>query len=1149
MRRRGEPWEEETEGDRVGGRREEDTAGYQEWREQGRGAEGNDADGQWHDEGRYRQTGQGRRHSAWRRPPPTTAEGHEGAEEAMADRLDRPAVGAGVEALERCDTALAPDAPTAAQHLMTLTTAQPSRGLVVGDWQAAVGGAEGASAVAATSAACAGCVEARDFTRRDQQGVVGGLQPKPAHQHCHMCGAVGRVGPVVVGEGQCGACGQQDTGAVATAAAATGVAACNAGSQPVASPVCVSSVRCEGAGAVGTGECEWAQVQQALRIAAAERGLPDGDMRLPTFQCGMPTTSCRVQGGGGRWYELRPAVWEWLESRLWFAVQRRRARTALATRAAELEHAASWFDAVRERGLLEVAMVPQAVEAAAALRATRDAYVQYTARALEATRRRLRSQTDSVTHRPLMHWWSLAAWLHDYTVLGIGSALRRWPEAAVHDNYRTAVEPGTEKEYARLWRLGYWRKGPVRVRAPLGARLKPNGKWRTVYDATAGGLNDHIHRSGFPLPSFDDFAANFYPSCFLGKADFSDWFYHLPAAEYTKQLLGITDPHTGVPGRYEVYAMGLAESPHYGNLYGGELLRQVAQRAPFIGTRVYNPAHGSGNGAADRADGLMLPTTFRLAPDGGLASEAQLYCDDVGLSSRSWGQSAQAAVQYAHVTRDMGVVMSYPKSEGPSQRLPMLGLGVDVSKDEEGIDVFITKKKRDALLQLLREHRHGAWERGFDTRRNLCAIVSKLYFVVPACPAAADQCRELWDVCFAGVDINGPRDSLDYERKMRLTGGWKAAAWWWERLLADTTFTGTTRRKTGRHRRLYGWSDASGSLAKAGAWGATVHFRDDAGTEHQGQAHADFTGVDIDKHSTYKELRGIEEQLKILDSSDVWRARARGACLVAHTDCQPVACAVAKRRAHAKALRPLIRRIRGLCARLDVQLEAKWCQGTRLIAQGCDSVSRDHKLGVFADDAPDADSFLPTACLARQWTPELGRTVQEWSGCDLVSFDPAAWDDVAVLRERVVLAPRATDTRRCLTMALDLVRNYEFELGLTVVVVDSVPCDWRGLKKYFKRQRHIAPGEGGLSKDEAVGVWLLQLEPPATPALGGMPRQTIEERVYARFAHDLPIDDSALLDRLTDDAIHADALALAASTCPLPRCYDGADDGEVHGVR
>ena len=55
--------------------------------------------------------------------------------------------------------------------------------------------------------------------------------------------------------------------------------------------------------------------------------------------------------------------------------------------------------------------------------------------------------------------------------------------------------------------------------------------------------------------------------------------------------------------------------------------------------------------------------------------------------------------------------------------------------------------------------------------------------------------------------------------------------------------------------------------------------------------------------------------------------------------------------------------------------------------------------------------------------------------------------------------------------------------------------------------------------------------------------------MYARFAHDLPIDDSALLDRLTDDAIHADALALAASTCPLPRCYDGADDGEVHGVR
>ena len=1019
----------------------DDTPTYQEWRERGRGSGDTVHDGRWQDEGRYSRPGQGWRQSAWRRPSPATAEGDRPTDAEMARPRDEPAAGAAaVTTLALEDLGGADEAPTPAQHQMTLVTASPLARRVTDDGQLAGGGA-----------------------------LMGGAW--------------------------------------------------------------VCDIVSEGAAAVGTGECAWEQVQGALRVAARERLRPAGHMRLPLYQCGLPSTSFSVSGGDGRVYPLRPEVWEWLETRLWYVVQRRRAQAALTKRADELELAAGWFDMVQTRGLLTPHMATQATAAAAALRATRVAYVEYTARALEATRRRLTSLTDGVTHKPVLHWWSMAPWLHDYTVLGIGSALRRWPTAAVHDNYRTASEVGTEVEYARLWRLGYWDKGPVRVRAPLGARLKPNGKWRTVYDATAGGLNEHIHRSGFPLPSFDDFAANFYPSCYLGKADFSDWFYHLPAAEYTKQLLGITDPHTGQQGRYEVYAMGMAESPHYGNLYGGELLRQVSQRAPFIGQRVYNPTHGSGTGAACQADGLKLPTTFRLAPDGGLASEAQLYCDDVGLSSRSWEQGAEAAVHYAHVTRDLGVVMSYPKSEGPGQRLPMLGLGVDVSKDEEGMDVFITPKKRDALLGLLRDHRRTKWERqgkrGFDSRRNLCAITSKLYFVVPACPAAADQCREMWDACYAGVDVNGPRSAMDFDKQMRITGGWKAAAWWWERLLADVTFTGTTRRKTGRHRQLFGWSDASGSLAKTGAWGATVHYRDEHGVEHQGQAHADFKGADRDKHSTYKEMRGIEEQLKILDSTPRWREVARGACLVVHTDCQPVACAVAKRRAHAMALRPLIRRIRHLCARLDVQLEAKWCQGSRLIAQGCDSVSRDHKLGVFADDAPDADSFLPTACLARQWTSELGRTVREWSGCDQVTFDPAAWDSVACLRGNVVLAPRATDTRRCITTALDVVRNYEFELGLTVVAVDSVPCDWRGLKKYFVRQRHLAPGEGGLGKDEAVGVWLLQLKPPRVPVLGGMPRQGVEERVHARYRDGLPIDDFELLDQLTVEAEAADLHALA----------------------
>ena len=116
-----------------------------------------------------------------------------------------------------------------------------------------------------------------------------------------------------------------------------------------------------------------------------------------------------------------------------------------------------------------------------------------------------------------------------------------------------------------------------------------------------------------------------------------------------------------------------------------------------------------------------------------------------------------------------------------------------------------------------------------------------------------------------------------------------------------------------------------------------------------------------------------------------------------------------------------------------------------------------------------------------------------------MSFDPAAWDDVAALRSGVVLAPRADDARRRLVTALDTARMHEFDLGLTVVVVDSEPCNYRGLRKYFPRQLLVQPGEHGLSADAAVGIWFLQRQAVTPPAVGGMRRETVEDRVVRRW--------------------------------------------------
>ena len=863
----------------------------------------------------------------------------------------------------------------------------------------------------------------------------------------------------------------------------------------------------------GEGECSWEEVERALAVAAEEQAQADGTLHMPQYQCGVPTTTHTVRGGGDRQYTLSARAWEWVETHLWFAVQRRRAAVALTARLADLATSEAHFVAIAASASAGSDTAIDAEEAVGVLRDAAAAYVDYTADALAATRLRLTSLAGPVTHRPLMHWWSMDWWLRDWCVLGVGSSVRRWPEPAEFDNYKTASEPGTEKEYRRLWKLGFWEDGQVDVRAPLGARLKPNGKYRGVYDATAGGLNQWVHRSRFPLAGLEDFLSDFHPSSYLCKADWADWFYHINAAEYTRRLMGVTDPDSGRKGRYAVWAMGARETPTWGNIFGGEVLRQLMLREPFVGRRVYNPAHGTRSGDAAVADGLRLPSAFRLHRDGGLAADGRVYVDDAGLRGRSWTQAADASVQYARVTRDCGIVMSYPKSEGPSQRLSMLGMGVDVSHPTQGYTVFIPDDKRAAALKMLKQHERYAWKQGFDTRRNLCAMASKLYWMVPACPYAADQCREMWDVAYAGVDAHDP--GINFDAKVRITGNWKGATRWWKELLADPSFSGETVRGAGRHNVLYGWSDASGSTARAGAWGATAHMRDDDGVEHQHQAHADFVGKDVPQHSTYKELRGLEEQVKLLDSSDTWRERARGGRMICHTDCMSIAQAVQKRRAHAQALRPLIRRIRKLCARLDLQLEARWCSGERMIAQGCDSASREHRLGVFADDTPDADTFLPTRGLGEQWTEELGDELERWGGVSEVSFDPAAWDDVETLRRGVALAPRADDSRRCIVTALDTVRMHEFELGLTVVVVETEPCNFRGLRKYFPRQRRIQPGECGLSKEAATGIWFLQRAPVEPPAVGGMRREGVEQRMERRWETGQKLRDEHVIDELT----------------------------------
>ena len=96
----------------------------------------------------------------------------------------------------------------------------------------------------------------------------------------------------------------------------------------------------------GEGECSWEEVERALAVAAEEQAQADGTLHMPQYQCGVPTTTHTVRGGGDRQYTLSARAWEWVETHLWFAVQRRRAAVALTARLADIATSEAHFMAI-----------------------------------------------------------------------------------------------------------------------------------------------------------------------------------------------------------------------------------------------------------------------------------------------------------------------------------------------------------------------------------------------------------------------------------------------------------------------------------------------------------------------------------------------------------------------------------------------------------------------------------------------------------------------------------------------------------------------------------------------------------------------------------------------------------------------------------
>ena len=828
--------------------------------------------------------------------------------------------------------------------------------------------------------------------------------------------------------------------------------------------------------------------QRALVVAQRENASPAALVaRLRLAQLRSPSTRCTLP-----WVPsdtaLRGRGRELLEGFVWLRRQRRLAALALRARLAELsECAASLADLRDGDGAAADATVGLAASAAiGVLEGAARCYRDFTKEALDTAHGRL----CGVPSRPRFMWWNWPCHLHDLICIGVSPALVAPVVPCDMANYATCSEPGTEKEQRRMFAMGYWEIGDTVVVAPLGARPKPNNpaKFRMVYDCTMGGLNDWVYRSRFPFPSFSDFTSDYYQGCWILKNDASDWFYHLNASEGGRRLFGVRCPDSGQLARYSVLPMGSTETPHTATVFMTEFIRELRKEAPFSARHYANPAKAE-RAASESLECADLPAFLRVAPDGGLAADARVFVDDAAIPARSPQQALEALMVSSRKARDLGLVLEFDKLVGPNQDLPVVGLGVDVTPSPlGGYRVYVPAAKRTKTANMLTRHRLRRCERsGWCTRRELCEVVGALNFLLPAAPAGSAKLRDMWDMIHLGVEDVA---TCDYDVWVRVNNAWRGGVRWWENLLRNARWTGTRVRRAGRHDVVHSWADASGT-----GYGCAVHALDGDGQELLTTCEGVFTGDDRGRHSTWKEMQGVVKTLEMLTADAAWAARVRGGVLRHHTDCESVAKCVIKRRARARALRQGVDRVLALATALDVEVVPVWVSGNAMMQQGCDSGSRSGGLGVFADDAPPAMSFVPAVDVRSMWTAALGHYLRLRFGTRYVAFEPRGWSLAALRRGDVAFAPPASLSRRCLVDLLDEVRCDEFRLGATVVVLGGAPADWHGLRKYFPVQERIAHGVLGLDDNEARALWILHRDPGLPPPVGGMQRLPVEAQV------------------------------------------------------
>jgi len=602
---------------------------------------------------------------------------------------------------------------------------------------------------------------------------------------------------------------------------------------------------------------------------------------------------------------------------------------------------------------------------------------------------------------------------------------------------------------------------------------------RLVYDGSKSGLNDAIWAPWFPLPTADSFFDVMMPNYWCSDNDMGDFFLNFPMHEDLQKYCGVDitelfpleedetrELHIAIWTRA---AMGITSSPYIATALAGRSNRLILgiptdPNNPFAWDIVVLNLPGT------KSYDCTQPWIFKCRTDGKLAADTKRFVDDLRNSAPTEELAWTASTQIGKTMSWLGQ-QDAPRKRRPPSKTPGAWAATVVAT----IDGVLTKSVTQAAWDKAKQRiRYLAYYAGCDVDRDTVdfSLEKELNLKPKGKGHLIHKIAEKYRGYLIHISatysamvpyLKGLHLTLDGWREGRDDEGWKDLVWYKfhrtdrpksHQETAPTCVACVDRLKTDldvlldffdddtpyalplrptSYGTMYIVGDASGTGFGNTAWSA----EDEEIAAQFGGWEEKVQEESSNFREAYTAVLGLEDQLE--------KGKIQKGCEVfIVTDNWVTERVFENGSARTKKLHELVVRLRRLQMKGQIFIRVLWMAGTRMIAQGTDSLSRgDLCSGVMAGD--QFLDHIPLSLSAPELQPQLLKWLHQWATPETwIDLEPRGWFTTAFEDPEgcFIWAPPPAIARQAIDCLCDVHHIHPFTSHI-VIVPSLMSGHWR----------------------------------------------------------------------------------------------------------